>query len=147
MKKIKHNKQGKIARGLSQRGKERNEHRQKKRERKTGSRRSHSSFVSSDSWCKCLWDTKKAWSYFWWSKIVIKWLPVAGRDLEGEQQAGVGHCRSNPLLAIRHPCLFPSHPTFGTLEQRDGSADIKGHSLPVPVQKFGMGMPIILNCQ
>lgn len=37
---------------------------------------------------------------------------------------------------------FPSHPTFGTLEQRDGSTDIKGHSLPVPVQQFGMGLLI-----
>lgn len=37
---------------------------------------------------------------------------------------------------------LPSHPTFGTAEQRNGSTDSKGHSIPVPVQQFGMGLLI-----
>lgn len=114
----------------------------KKRERKTGSRRSHSSFVSSDSWCKRLWDTTQAWSYFWWSKIAIKWLPVAGRELEEGATSWCG-ALSFKSSSCHPPSLpFPSHPIFGTLEQRHGSTDTKGHSLPVPVQQFGMGLLI-----
>lgn len=44
----------------------------------------------------------------------------------------------------RHPLslAFPSHPTSGTLEQRAGGTDTKGHSLPMPVQQFGTGLLI-----
>lgn len=40
-----------------------------------------------------------------WPSNNCQWL---GGNWKREQQAGVGHCRANPLLAIHHPCLF--HP-------------------------------------
>lgn len=101
----------------------------KKKEQKTGSRRSRSSFVSSDSWCKRLWDRAQARSYFWWSKIAIKWLPVTGREMEIEATSWCGVLLGKSTS--HHP---PSLPLPST--------DTKGHSLPMPVQQFGTGLLI-----
>lgn len=67
---------------------------------------------------------------------------MAGRELEEGATSWCGALSGKS--SSRHPpsLPFPSHPTFGTLEQRDGSTDTKGHSFPVPVQQFGMGLLI-----
>lgn len=101
-------KRGKRARGLSQRGKEREEHRQKKENEKLGAEGLIlvSSAVTPDA---STFETRckpgATFDEVRWPSINCQWL---GGNWKREQQAGVGHCRANPLLAIHHPCLF--HP-------------------------------------